>query len=331
MIDSVRHPAYVVNQMAAGKDTPAAGPLVEGIRRFNRFYTQRIGVLEEGMLRTPYSLQEARVIYELAQLADASPGEIAARLSLDSGYLSRILSKLEAAGIVKRAAGEDDRRRTHLSLTAQGRKIFRKLDDGSRAGIADLLAPLSAEERARLVVAMQGIERLLAGSADEEKVPFILRGPAPGDYGWIVHRHGLLYNQEYGWDETFEALVAGIIGGIVKSFDAKRERCWIAERHGEIVGCVFLIRDPDEEATARLRLLLVEPRARGLGIGRRLVGECTRFARQCGYRKIVLWTKGPLVAARRIYEAEGYRLVRESKGREFGREMSDQHWELTLT
>lgn len=303
--------------------------LVDGVRRFNRFYTKRIGVLEEGMLHTPFSLQEARVIYELGQLDDATAGELAARLSLDAGYLSRILARLESEGLAKRKPGEKDRRRSHVSLTASGKKAYRKLDDGSRKEVHDLLAPLSGEERARLVGAMQGIERLL-GEPVLERAPYVLRGPHSGDYGWIVHRHGILYNQEYGWDETFEALVARIVAEIGTAFDPKNERCWIAERQGEFAGCVFLIRNPDEERSAKLRLLLVEPRARGLGIGQRLVRECTTFARQRGYRKIVLWTQSVLASARRIYQAEGYKLVREEKHHSWGHDLTGQYWELHL-
>lgn len=302
---------------------------IEGVRRFNRFYTRRIGVLEEGMLHTPFSLQEARVIYELGQLQNTTAGHLAARLSLDAGYLSRVLAKLESENLAKRQPGEDDRRRSHVTLTASGRKAFRKLDEGSRREVRGLLAPLSGEERARLLGAMQGIERLL-DSAAEEPAPYVLRGPHVGDYGWVVHRHGVVYNQEHGWDETFEALVARIVAEIGSDFDAKRERIWIAERNGEIAGSVFLIRNPDEEGTAKLRLLLVEPRARGLGIGRRLVRECTTFARQYGYRKVVLWTQSVLASARKIYQAEGYRLVREEKHRSWGHDLTGQYWELVL-
>jgi len=303
-------------------------PLVEDVRRFNRFYTKTIGVLEEGMLHTPFSLQEARVIYELGKLERTTAGDLASRLSLDAGYLSRILAKIEAEGLVKRQPGEDDRRRSHVTLTADGRKAFRKLDDGSRKQVGELLAPLAPDERARLQAAMQGIERLLDKSTDNE--PFTLRGPRSGDYGWIVHRHGILYNREYGWDETFEALVAEIVAEIGRELDPKRERCWIAERHGEFAGCVFLIRNREQKNAAQLRLLLVEPGARGLGIGRHLVSECTAFARQCGYRKIVLWTQSALRSARRIYQAEGYRLVSEEKHHSWGRDLTGQYWELPL-
>jgi len=315
--------------MADARPRTADEPLIEGVRRFNRFYTKTIGVLEEGMLRTPFSLQEARVIYELGQLDRTTAGELANRLALDAGYLSRILAKIEAEGLVKRQPGEEDRRRSHVMLTARGRKAFQKLDVGSRKQVGGLLAPLAPDDRSRLLGAMQGIERLLGGEP-QENLSFVLRGPRSGDYGWIVHRHGVLYNQEYGWDETFEALVAEIVGGIGSSLDPKRERCWIAERHGEFAGCVFLIRNREEQHTAQLRLLLVEPRARGLGIGGRLVSECTTFARQCGYRKIVLWTQSALRSARRIYQAEGYRLVSEEKHHSWGHDLTGQYWELKL-
>ena len=263
---------------AAPKAAPVAAPLVEGMRRFNRFYTKKIGVLEEGIVHTAFSLQEGRVLYELGQVDAIGAGELAARLALDAGYLSRLVAKLESQGLVTRQPGEEDRRRSQVALTAEGRKAFRKLDEGSRKDIQALLAPLSAEDRSRLLAAMGGIERVL-GDELEERVPFMLRAPAAGDYGWVVHRHGILYNQEYGWDETFEGLVAEIVAGIVRDFDPKRERCWIAERHGEFAGCVFLIQNRKEKTTAQLRLLLVDPRSRGLGIGARLVRECTTFAR----------------------------------------------------
>ena len=307
----------------------AAEPVIAGVRRFNRFYTKRIGVLEEGMVHTAFSLQEARVLYELGQVDDIGAGELAARLSLDAGYLSRLMGKLESQGLVTRQPGEEDRRRSHVALTARGRKAFRKLDEGSRKDIQTLLAPLSAEDRSRLLTAMSGIERVL-GDEPEEKVPFILRSPVSGDYGWIVHRHGILYNQQFGWDETFEGLVAEIVAEIVRDFDPKRERCWIAERHGEFAGCVFLIRNRKDASTAQLRLLLVEPRARGFGIGRRLVRECTTFARQCGYRKIMLYTNSVLRSARKIYQAEGYRLVRKEKHHSWGHDLTGQYWELPL-
>jgi DNA-binding MarR family transcriptional regulator len=196
------------------KPVPVAEPMIAGVRRFNRFYTKRIGVLEEGMVDTAFSLQEARVLYELGQAEGIGAGELAARLSLDAGYLSRLVGKLESQGLVTRQAGEEDRRRSHVTLTAPGRKAFRKLDDGSRKDIQALLGPLCLEDRSRLLTAMGGIERVL-GDEPEEKVPFILRSPASGDYGWVVHRHGILYNQEYGWDETFEGLVAQIVAEIV--------------------------------------------------------------------------------------------------------------------
>jgi GNAT superfamily N-acetyltransferase len=230
---------------------------------------------------------------------------------------------------VTRQPGEEDRRRSRVALTAQGRKAFRQLDEGSRRDIEALLAPLPADERSRLLAAMGGIERVLGDDPDEQ-VPFILRSPASGDYGWVIHRHGVLYNQEYGWDETFEGLVADIVAEFVRGFDPKRERCWIAERHGEFAGCVFVIQNGKEKTTAQLRLLLVEPRARGLGIGRRLVRECTTFARQCGYRKIMLYTNSVLGSARRIYQAEGYRLAREEKHHSWGHDLTGQYWELAL-
>lgn len=314
---------------AVRRSAPVSEPLVEGVRRFNRFYTKRIGVLEEGVVHTRFTLQEARVLYELGKVEGIGAGELAGRLALDAGYLSRLVAKLEAQELVTRAAGAQDKRRSLVALTASGRKAFRKLDDGSRKEIQALLAPLSTEDRSRLAAAMSGIERVL-GEEPEEKVPYILRSPVAGDYGWVVHRHGVLYNQEYGWDETFEGLVAQIVAEIVRDFDPKRERVWIAERNGEFAGCVFLIQHRKEKYAAQLRLLLVEPRARGLGIGRRLVRECTTFARQCGYRKIVLYTNSVLDSARTIYQAEGYRLVSEEKHHSWGHDLTGQYWELAL-
>jgi DNA-binding MarR family transcriptional regulator/GNAT superfamily N-acetyltransferase len=300
---------------------------VAAVRQFNRFYTQKIGVLHEGFLRTPFSLTEGRVLYELAQRENTTASAIAADLGLDAGYLSRILSAFERQRLVGRSASESDGRKSILRLTGKGKKAFARLNSESRHEIAAMLSPVDAAGRAKLVGAMQTIETLL-GAAPEHKSAFILRAPEPGDMGWVVQRHGVLYAQEYGWDERFEALVAGIVAGFVGHFDPKRERCWIAERENENVGSIFLVKK--SQTIAKLRLLLVEPTARGLGIGNRLVEECIGFARSAGYKKVVLWTNDVLHAARRIYVAYGFRLIKEEKHESFGHDLVGQFWELKL-
>lgn len=303
--------------------------LVESVRRFNRFYTRQIGLLQEGLLKSPFSLTEARVIYELAHHEETTATHLAQELGLDAGYLSRILRGFQGRELIQKRSSKSDRRQQMLSLTAKGQEAFADLNAASRGEIESMLMELGEAEQQRLVHAMNTIEILL-GAQPEHKVPYILRPHQSGDMGWVVHRHGVLYNQEYGWDETFEAKVAEIVARFIQDFDRKKERCWIAEREGENVGSVFLVRHPEREGVARLRLLLVEPKARGLGIGRRLVQECTRFARQAGYHTITLWTNSVLDAARRIYETEGYRLVHEEPHHSFGHDLVGQHWELEL-
>jgi DNA-binding MarR family transcriptional regulator/GNAT superfamily N-acetyltransferase len=302
---------------------------IEAVRRFNRFYTRQIGLLREGLLRSPFTLAEARVLYELAQHEETTATELGQELGMDAGYLSRIVRELEGRGLVERRPSDLDRRRQLLSLTDRGREAFAELDAASRGEIEALLVALPVEDQRRLEASMRVIERVL-GAGPAPRVPYILRPPRSGDFGWVVHRHGVLYAEEYGWDETFEALVAEIVADFVRNFDPKRERGWIAERDGENVGSVFLVRHPEREGVAKLRLLLVEPKARGLGIGRRLVQECTRFARQAGYRAITLWTNSVLEAARRIYEREGYRLVHAEPHHSFGHHLVSETWELTL-
>jgi DNA-binding MarR family transcriptional regulator/N-acetylglutamate synthase-like GNAT family acetyltransferase len=300
---------------------------VAAVRRFNRFYTQKIGVLEEGLLRSEFSLAESRVIYELAQRDRPTASELAKDLGLDAGYLSRILRSFERRGLVAKEPSETDGRQSLLSLTDAGRDAFAGLNARSRDEISALLGTLTEAEQARLLDAMHTVETLL-GARPETRAPYLLRSHQPGDIGWVIHRHGVLYAREYGWDETFEALVAEIGSKFIKEFDPKRERCWIAEKDGEIVGSVFLVRQSDE--VAKLRLLYVEPEARGLGIGRRFVAECIRFARQAGYRTITLWTNDVLTAARRIYEDAGFRLVRQEPHHSFGRDLVSETWELAL-
>jgi len=297
------------------------------VRRFNRFYTQKIGVLNEGLMGSAYSLSEGRVLYELANRAKPSASDLAKQLGLDSGYLSRVLSAFEQRGLIKKAPSKDDGRRTFLSLTARGKAAFAPLNARSQQEVGAILGKLPATEQERLVEAFQTIEELL-GAEREQSIPFVLRHHQPGDMGWVVQRHGVLYAQEYQWDEKFEALVASIVAKFIQQYDAKRERCWIAERGGGNVGSVFLVKK--SKTVAQLRLLIVEPSARGFGIGSRLVAECVRFARQTGYRKVELWTNNVLKAARRIYERAGFSLVREKRHRSFGHTLVGQTWELAL-
>jgi DNA-binding MarR family transcriptional regulator/N-acetylglutamate synthase-like GNAT family acetyltransferase len=297
------------------------------VRRFNRFWTRQIGVLREGYLESPFSLTEVRVLYELAHREETTAGELGEELGLDAGYLSRILSGFQKHGLIRKRPSEADGRRRLLRLTERGRGAFAPLEARSRSEIGAMLGGMSIAGQERLVEAMRAIERLLSFRPDPA-VPYLLRPPQPGDMGWVVHRHGVLYAREYGWDERFEALVAGIVAKFIQQYDPRVERCWIAERDGEVVGCVFLVRESEE--VAKLRLLLVEPEARGLGIGSRLVEECIRFARQAGYLKITLWTNDVLNSARRIYEAMGFQLVHEKPHRSFGHDLVGQTWELML-
>jgi DNA-binding MarR family transcriptional regulator/GNAT superfamily N-acetyltransferase len=297
------------------------------VRRFNRFYTRKIGVLAERLLNSPFSLAEARVLYELALREPATATELRQELGLDPGYLSRILAGFARRGLVSRSSSEADRRQSHLSLTQTGRAAFAPLDARSRDEIGGLLASLPEPDQGRLVAAMEQVERLL-GASPAPRVPYLLRPSAPGDIGWVISRHGALYAEEYGFDQTFEALVGEIAAKFITEFDAKRERCWIAERDGEPVGSVFLVKGSDR--TAKLRLLLVDPSARGLGIGARLVAECVRFARQSGYQEITLWTQSILVAARHIYQAAGFRLTRSEPHRSFGQDLIGETWDLVL-
>jgi DNA-binding MarR family transcriptional regulator/N-acetylglutamate synthase-like GNAT family acetyltransferase len=300
---------------------------VEAVRRFSRFYTRRIGVLRQGLLDSPFTLTEGRVMYELAHRESTTASELARELDLDPGYLSRLLKGLEQRGYVARRPAQADGRQAIVALSEQGEAAFADIDGRSRAQVAGLLEPLGPADRARLIAALETVERLL-GAAPQRRAPYMLRPHQPGDIGWVIARHGALYAEEYGFDETFEALVAEICGQFLKAFDARRERCWIAERDGENVGCVFLVHQSD--AVAKLRCLLVEPRARGLGIGARLVDECVRFARQKGYKKVTLWTNSILLAAIHLYQQAGFRLVTEERHRSFGHDLIGQTWELAL-
>lgn len=300
---------------------------IAAVRRFNRFITQKIGVLSEGLLETEFSLTEARILYELAHRDGPTATALGRELGLDPGYLSRILRRFETAGLLEKRPAPDDLRQSRLVLTRKGRAAFAPLDARSRDEIASLIGKLQPEAQNRLVAAMGTIERLL-GVAPADRPPYLLRPHQPGDIGWVIRRHGMLYAEEYGWDERFEALVAEIAAKFIQEFDAKRERCWIAERDGDNVGSVFLVRHSDE--VAKLRLLIVEPSARGLGIGRRLVEECVRFARRAGYARIMLWTNSVLVAARHIYEAAGFHLVASEPHHSFGVDLVGETWELEL-
>jgi DNA-binding MarR family transcriptional regulator/GNAT superfamily N-acetyltransferase len=298
------------------------------VRRFNRFYTRQIGLLQKGLLRSNFSLTEARVIYELAQRELTTATELANELGIDPGYLSRILRGFQKHGLIDKRTSHTDGRQGYLWLTERGQEAFAGLNARSQHEIEAMLNKLSGEEQHRLLEAMGTIEGLLRAEK-ENRAPYILRPHQPGDMGWVIHRHGVLYAEEYGWDERFEALVAEIAAKFIQNFDPKRERCWIAEQDGQIVGSVFLVKQSEE--VAKLRLLLVEPKARGLGIGVRLVNECIRFARQCGYRKITLWTNSVLVAARHIYQKTGFRLIREEPHNSFGQELISETWELELS
>ena len=300
---------------------------VGAVRRFNRFWTRQIGVLREGYLESSFSLTEVRVLYELAHREETTASELGEELGLDAGYLSRVLRSFEKHGLIHKRPSEADGRRRLLRLTERGREAFAPLEARSRNDIGAMLGSLSVAEQERLVGAMRTIEELLSARPDPA-VPYLLRPHWPGDMGWVVHRHGVLYAREYGWDERFEALVAEIVAKFIRQYDPKLERCWIADRDGEIVGCVFLVRESEE--IAKLRLLLVEPKVRELGIGSRLVEECIRFARQAGYRKITLWTNDVLDSARRIYKAMGFRLVHEEPHHSFGHDLVGQTWELML-
>ncbi|MCD6071273.1 MAG: MarR family transcriptional regulator [Microvirga sp.] len=305
---------------------PSADDRVQRVRRFNRFYTRHIGLLNEGLLDSEYSLTEVRVLYELAHRGPMTAVALGQELGLDPGYLSRILKKFESRDLLQRSRSEEDRRQVFLSLTDVGQAAFEPLNQASANQIGAMLSKLSSAEQQKLVQAMALVERLIGGSAPEAS--YTLRPHRVGDIGWIAHRQGLLYAEEYGWDETFEALVAEIAAAFVRNFDPDWERCWIAERDGEIVGSVFLVRHSNE--IAKLRLLYVEPSARGLGLGRRLVDECITFARAKGYRTLTLWTNDVLAAARGIYQATGFQLVKEEAHRSFGKDLIGQTWDLDL-
>jgi DNA-binding MarR family transcriptional regulator/N-acetylglutamate synthase-like GNAT family acetyltransferase len=304
---------------------------IAAVRRFNRFYTRQIGVLRKTYLDSSYSLGEMRVLYEIAHADRPTASDIGRALDVDAGYLSRVLRNFEKRGLISRKASAKDARQSRLALTARGRQIFGPLEQRSQDDVAKLLDKLGAKEQARLVEAMETIGSLLGANADgaKPKPGYILRMPKHGDFGWIVTRHAELYAQEYGWTDPFEGLCAQIVADFVNKYDAACERCWIAERNGENVGCVMLVKD-DVPGVARVRLLLVDPKARGLGLGRRLTAECVNFARECGYKKITLWTHSILKAARHVYEKAGFKLMRNEKHQSWGRPVVSEHWDMPL-
>jgi DNA-binding MarR family transcriptional regulator/N-acetylglutamate synthase-like GNAT family acetyltransferase len=299
---------------------------ISAVRAFNRFYTRKLGVFDQHFMKSPFSLSEGRVLYELAHREDLAAKEIGIELGLDPGYLSRLIQNFDEEGLITRQPLPSDRRQYRLSLTAKGRQAFAKLDRSSDDQVEAMLEGLAGDDRRRLVAAMAAIERLL-GTADAPP-PAILRDPRPGDMGWVVQSHGALYASEYGFDSSFEALVAEIAAKFLTSFDASRERCWIAELDGVPVGSVFLVKHSDD--VAKLRLLLVDPAGRGQGLGQKLVAECIAFAKACGYRKMMLWTQSILVAARRIYEGAGFELVASEPHRSFGQSLIGETWEREL-
>ncbi len=307
--------------------TPIPPTRIRAVRAFNRFYTRQIGVLQRGVLQSPYSLTEVRVLYELANSTDLTATELERLLDLDPGYLSRILRVFERRGMLLRERSRKDGRQRLLRLTARGRKVFSELDVRQSREVGKMLEPISEDGHETLIASMQAIQGVLIGKSDG-KGKVSVRTHSPGDMGWVMFRHGVLYDREYGWDERFEALVGEIVVNFLKNFDEERERCWIAEIDGKRVGSIFLVKE--STTVAKLRLLLVEPSARGHGVGKLLVRECIDFAQKAGYRKLTLWTNSVLDAARHLYEVAGFRLVKEEKHISFGHELAGQYWELEL-
>lgn len=297
------------------------------VRHFNRFFTRQIGVLREGLLHSPYTLVEARILFELGQRDQLTATRLCRELGLDAGYASRVLTHLEQQRLLEKVRSAEDGRQFILHLTEKGQEAFALLDQRSRAEVGELLNDLTADDQQRLLRAMQTIEGILTRSLKFAD-PFILRTHQPGDMGRVIQLHGQLYAQEYGWDTSFEALVAQICADFISNFKPDRERCWIAEMDGEVVGSVFVVQE--SEQVAKLRLLLVDPKARGLGLGSRLVDECTRFARRCQYKKLILWTNSVLLEARHIYQKAGFKLVEEEAHHSYGKDLVGETWELDL-
>lgn len=307
-------------------NTPDLESRIAEVRQFNRFYTKQIGVLQEGLLRSSLSLAQVRVLFELANRGETTASELAQELGLDGGYLSRMLRDFDRLGVVSRRPSTADGRQSLIALTASGRVLFAELDERARVEIAQMLRGTSLHAQQQLIVAMQRIQRTLDHGG--ESAPVVLRSHLPGDMGWVVFRHGILYAREYGWDERFEALVAQIVAAFILELKPDRERCWIAERDGERLGCIFLVQKSEE--VAQLRLFLVEPSARGMGVGRKLIAECIAFARDAGYERITLWTNDVLVAARHLYEEAGFVLMDSYEHESFGKTLVAQTWELGL-
>ena len=301
------------------------------VRRFNRFYTRQLGVLRKTYLDSPYSLGEARVLYEIAKGGSPTASDIGRTLDLDAGYLSRTLRNFEKRGLIRRAVSKRDARQSHLTLSARGRKAFAPLERRSQHDVAAMLDRLATDDQPKLIAAMGTIEALLGGTAQDEissNRAYTLQAPKPGDFGWIVKRHAELYAQEYGWIAPFEGVCSQIVADFINTFDAERERCWIAELDGENVGSIMLAKESGD--IARIRLLLVDPKARGLGLGTRLTDECIRFARQAGYKKITLWTHSVLTAARHIYQKAGFKLMRTEAHESWSKPVISEHWDLDL-
>lgn len=314
-------------------NAPPPPERIASVRRFNRFYTRQIGLLRKTYLDTPYSLGEMRVLHELAHPSVDNPtaSDIGRALDLDAGYLSRVLRNFEKRGLVKRTTSKNDARQSHVSLTAQGRKFFLPAEQRSQEDVAEMLSKLGEREQNELVSAMTTIERLLEkdGTTAPAASTITFRDPQSGDYGWIVAEHGRVYSQEYNWDRSFEGLVAQIVADFVKHFDPQKERCWIAVKDGEPAGCVMVVKD-EQPDTARIRLLLVAAKARGLGLGQCLTDECIAFAKARGYKKMTLWTHDCLKAARRCYAKRGFTLTSSDTKTSFGQKVVSEMWDLEL-
>lgn len=302
--------------------SPVAGSQVDAVRRFNRFYTRQIGLLQEHLLASPFTLTQARVLFELGTQSAVTAREIGDDLGLDRGYLSRMLDQFATQGLIRRRKSAEDGRKILLSLTAKGKKTFASLDRLSQDATSEILSTFSTHQRRRLLNAMGRIEGLLSGRSDKVRI----RTHEIGDIGWAIEQHARLYAEEYGWDQGFEALVATLFADFAGNHDPATESCWIAEVDSERAGCVFVVRNADDRSAAQLRCLLVDPFFRGMGIGTRLVDECLNFAKGAGYRKMVLWTNDVLTSARRIYEQAGFKLIGEDRHRSFGKELVGQTW-----
>jgi DNA-binding MarR family transcriptional regulator/N-acetylglutamate synthase-like GNAT family acetyltransferase len=300
---------------------------VAAVRRFNRFYTQHLGVLRHGWLDSPFSLTEARVLYELHQRGSATATEVGRELELDAGYLSRIVRRFEKDGLIQKKTSPSDARQNFLSLTAKGRAAYAPLESQTKRQISSVLGRLSAPEQDHLIASMRTIESMVTPEPNAAG-NIVLRQPKTGDLGWVVTRHAELYAREYQWTDPFEGVCAQIVADFSNKFDPSCERGWIAEIDGQNVGCVFLVKD--SATVARLRLLLVDPMARGRGLGTRLTDECIRFARECGYERITLWTHSILTAARHAYEKAGFRLTSSEKRKSFGQDVVSEYWDLVL-